>query len=267
MSSIRPNPAAAQDRRQLRRRGGGPLHLRHPRDEPRERVVARFVALLREAHARGARVVVFPELALTTFFPRWWMEDQGEIDAFFETEMPGPAMQPLSMRPGISESASIPDTASSSKGNGRTTITPPGDALRAAILDELLCQAKSCPCPSCHDGSAAVAIMSPKGVGYPVKVNVSCSLERGPERVSTASLMRFGRRARKRWDRAGTSPRSRNPGDDLRAKSSRRGLPPSAARGRRQPAEQLLHRSPDCEEPTVGSDGPVELDPDRQSLR
>lgn len=65
------------------------------RDESRERVVARLVALLREAHARGSQVVVFPELALTTFFPRWWIEDQAEIDAFFETEMPGPATQTL----------------------------------------------------------------------------------------------------------------------------------------------------------------------------
>jgi len=39
--------------------------------------------------------VVFPELALTTFFPRWWMEDQAEIDAFFEREMPGPETRPL----------------------------------------------------------------------------------------------------------------------------------------------------------------------------
>jgi predicted amidohydrolase len=39
--------------------------------------------------------VVLPELALTTFFPRWWMEDQAEIDAFFEREMPGPETRPL----------------------------------------------------------------------------------------------------------------------------------------------------------------------------
>ena len=39
--------------------------------------------------------MVFPELALTTFFPRWWMEDQAEIDAFFEREMPGPETRPL----------------------------------------------------------------------------------------------------------------------------------------------------------------------------
>jgi predicted amidohydrolase len=43
----------------------------------------------------GARFVVFPELALTTFFPRWWMTDQAEIDAFFEREMPGPETRPL----------------------------------------------------------------------------------------------------------------------------------------------------------------------------
>ena len=65
------------------------------RSEPRQRVVARLVDLLRDAHGRGAEVVVFPELALTTFFPRWWMEDQAEIDSFFEAEMPNAATQPL----------------------------------------------------------------------------------------------------------------------------------------------------------------------------
>jgi predicted amidohydrolase len=65
------------------------------RDESRAAVVRRLIALLREAHAGGARLVVFPELALTTFFPRWWLEDQAEIDAFFEREMPGPDTRPL----------------------------------------------------------------------------------------------------------------------------------------------------------------------------
>jgi predicted amidohydrolase len=65
------------------------------RDESRAAVVRRLIALLREAAAGGARLVVFPELALTTFFPRWWMEDQAEIDAFCEREMPGPDTRPL----------------------------------------------------------------------------------------------------------------------------------------------------------------------------
>src|SRR5580698_9202185 len=69
----------------------GPIHLA----DSRTAVVKRLVALLREAHAGGAEFVVFPELALTTFFPRWWMTDQAEIDKFFESQMPSPETQPL----------------------------------------------------------------------------------------------------------------------------------------------------------------------------
>lgn len=65
------------------------------RDHSRAQVVARLCALMRDAHAQGARLIVYPELALTTFFPRWYMEDEAEIDAFFETEVPGPQTQPL----------------------------------------------------------------------------------------------------------------------------------------------------------------------------
>ena len=65
------------------------------REEPRESAVARMIALMREAHRRGAGLVVFPELALTTFFPRWYFEDESELDAFYETEMPNGAVQPL----------------------------------------------------------------------------------------------------------------------------------------------------------------------------
>jgi len=60
------------------------------RDHSRGDVVERLLLMLREAAASGAELIVFPELALTTFFPRWWMDDQREIDSFFETEMPGP---------------------------------------------------------------------------------------------------------------------------------------------------------------------------------
>ncbi|MBV8122044.1 MAG: N-carbamoyl-D-amino-acid hydrolase [Alphaproteobacteria bacterium] len=69
----------------------GPIHLA----DSRAAVVRRLIALLREAHGRGACFVVFPELALTTFFPRWWMTDQAEIDRFFEREMPNAETRPL----------------------------------------------------------------------------------------------------------------------------------------------------------------------------
>jgi N-carbamoyl-D-amino-acid hydrolase len=65
------------------------------REESRESVVDRLNALLGAASGRGCALVVFPELALTSFFPRWYIEDQDEIDAWFETEMPGPATKPL----------------------------------------------------------------------------------------------------------------------------------------------------------------------------
>ncbi|HET7342635.1 MAG TPA: N-carbamoyl-D-amino-acid hydrolase [Methylomirabilota bacterium] len=65
------------------------------RDDSRSAVVMRMIVLLREARQRDCDLVVFPELALTTFFPRWYMTDQAEIDAFFETEMPGRETKPL----------------------------------------------------------------------------------------------------------------------------------------------------------------------------
>ena len=65
------------------------------RTDTRAQVVARMQALLQQAHGAGCDLVVFPELALTTFFPRWYFEDQADVDAFFEREMPGPETRPL----------------------------------------------------------------------------------------------------------------------------------------------------------------------------
>jgi predicted amidohydrolase len=70
----------------------GPLHLA----DTREAAARRLVALFREAVGMGAKFVVFPELALTTFFPRYWLEDLDEVDRrFFEPSMPNPTVQPL----------------------------------------------------------------------------------------------------------------------------------------------------------------------------
>jgi N-carbamoyl-D-amino-acid hydrolase len=65
------------------------------RNEPKGSAVGRMVALMEEASRRGATLVVFPELALTTFFPRWLIEDEAELDRFYEVEMPGPETRPL----------------------------------------------------------------------------------------------------------------------------------------------------------------------------
>ncbi len=69
----------------------GPVSLRQTRAD----VIARLIEQMREAHSRGCDLVVFTECALTAFFPHWFMEDQEEIDAYFEQEMPGDQTQPL----------------------------------------------------------------------------------------------------------------------------------------------------------------------------
>ena len=69
----------------------GPVQLADTRRD----VVLRLLEMLREAHGRKADLVVFPELALTTFFPRYWMSQEEAQARYFETGMPGPDTQPL----------------------------------------------------------------------------------------------------------------------------------------------------------------------------
>ena len=63
--------------------------------ESRSVAVDRMVRLIERAHKRGVEFVVFPELALTTFFPRHYHEDIAEADIWFETEMPSNETAPL----------------------------------------------------------------------------------------------------------------------------------------------------------------------------
>ena len=65
------------------------------RTESRASAVARMIALLNEAAAHGCDLVVFPECALTAFFPHWYYECEDELDAYFEREMPNAATRPL----------------------------------------------------------------------------------------------------------------------------------------------------------------------------
>jgi predicted amidohydrolase len=64
------------------------------RSDTREHTLGRMLALLEDAAAKGATLVVFPELAFTTFFPRWLLEGEA-LDHFYESGMPNPAVQPL----------------------------------------------------------------------------------------------------------------------------------------------------------------------------
>jgi predicted amidohydrolase len=93
--------------------------------EPRQAVIARMLALMDEAKAKGADLVVYPELALTTFFPRWYYEDRSEADLWFEREMPNAAARPLferAQKHGLGMSF------------GYAELTPDGHRFNTAIL-------------------------------------------------------------------------------------------------------------------------------------
>lgn len=74
------------------------------RTDTRADVVERLLTLLRRGAEQGCELVVFPELALTTFFPRWYLDDGDEtgiagdtteLDSYYETSMPNATVQPL----------------------------------------------------------------------------------------------------------------------------------------------------------------------------
>ena len=55
-------------------------------------VVDRLITLLNLASEDNVELVVYPELTLTTFFPRWFVENENdiELESFFEANMPSP---------------------------------------------------------------------------------------------------------------------------------------------------------------------------------
>ncbi len=97
------------------------------RSEGREAVIKRMLALMDAAKAKGADLVVYPELALTTFFPRWHMEDQAEIDRWFEREMPNAVTRPLFERAARHQMA---------MSFGYAELTPDGHHFNTAILTD-----------------------------------------------------------------------------------------------------------------------------------
>jgi predicted amidohydrolase len=97
------------------------------RADSRQAVVKRMIDLLDQAAARKCDLVVFTELALTTFFPRWYMTDEAEIDSYFEREMPNAATHALferAVQHGIAISF------------GYAELTPEGRRFNTAILTD-----------------------------------------------------------------------------------------------------------------------------------
>ena len=95
--------------------------------DTREAVVERMCNLMREAKAQGADLVAYPELALTTFFPRWLSEDQAEIESWFEHDMPNDTTRPL---------FDLARSSNMAMSFGYAELTPDGHRFNTSILTD-----------------------------------------------------------------------------------------------------------------------------------
>jgi N-carbamoyl-D-amino-acid hydrolase len=95
------------------------------KEDSRQVVVRRMIDLIDEAKRQGADLIVYPELALTTFFPRWHYEDRAEADFWFEREMPNAATRPLFERAAGHQMA---------MSFGYAELTPDGHHFNTSIL-------------------------------------------------------------------------------------------------------------------------------------
>ena len=184
----------------------GPLH----KSDSRAAAVSRLKRLLQDAHAMGAKFVVFPELAFTTFFPRWWMDDQREVDAkYFEKSMPSKDTQPLfdeAKKLGIGFYI------------GYAELTPEGRRFNTAILVG-------------PDGSI---------VGKYRKIHLPGHAEHKPQGRVPASGEEILRGRRSRLPRL-EIPRRDHRHADLQRPALARGVPRARAAGRRDRRARLQH--------------------------
>ena len=101
------------------------------RADSRPHTLDRIIALLDQAASAGAQLVVFPELAFTTFFPRWLL-GPAELEAFTEPAMPNPAVQPLFDRAralGVGFSIGYAERAGTQLFNTAILVAPDGGTI------------------------------------------------------------------------------------------------------------------------------------------
>lgn len=102
------------------------------KDDRRADTLARMIALLEEAARLGATLVVFPELAFTTFFPRWLLEGETLL-AHYERAMPDTRTRPLFDRAralGVGFYVGYAElTAGGERFNTSIIVTPAGEIL------------------------------------------------------------------------------------------------------------------------------------------
>ena len=73
----------------------GPIHASTLRLE----VISRMLVLMSRAHAQNVKLIVYPEIAFTTFFPRTLFTDPQELESFFERDVDGDPTKAPGMKP------------------------------------------------------------------------------------------------------------------------------------------------------------------------
>jgi predicted amidohydrolase len=73
----------------------GPIHLTTTRSE----VLDRMTTLMTQAHSQHVQLIVFPEIAFTTFFPRHLLTNPQELESFFERDIDGDPTKAPGMKP------------------------------------------------------------------------------------------------------------------------------------------------------------------------
>ena len=73
----------------------GPIHASTLRLE----VISRMLGLMSRAHAQNVDLIVYPEIAFTTFFPRTLFTDPQELESYFERDVDGDPTEAPGMKP------------------------------------------------------------------------------------------------------------------------------------------------------------------------
>lgn len=72
----------------------GPIHV----DTPRSEGIERMIKLMDDAHKQKAKLIVYPEIAPVTFFPRHILEGE-ELEKYFDREVDGDATKSPNLKP------------------------------------------------------------------------------------------------------------------------------------------------------------------------
>ncbi|EXJ92277.1 hypothetical protein A1O3_00827 [Capronia epimyces CBS 606.96] len=72
----------------------GPIHINTPRSE----AIDRMIKLMDDAHQKQAKLIVYPEIAPVTFFPRHVLEGD-ELEQYFDREVDGDAAKSPHLKP------------------------------------------------------------------------------------------------------------------------------------------------------------------------